>query len=209
VFSVCTVFVEQGGLEVTLAGMREAETGFNREKGVLQRYFFQCETQPHIIWSLTEWTSEKHHNDAAQSIMKTRRDDRIASAAFGPDPYFEIFCEAGPLSFGSPTADCRFFVVAHGTISEKMGDRYLEFRKKRVTSLGQRFPWFGLFPNTYNSSEFVAFLGFESREAWAAVRSVEDMTIEEYLLTGLRVPMGMSLLAGFNQFLCKRLDLAG
>jgi hypothetical protein len=91
-FSICTALVTDGKLDTTIEEMREAEKKFTPEIGVLFRRFFQCIAQPHVIWAITEWTSEKHHNGAAQSLMKHRRDDRIASILFGPEPYFEIFC---------------------------------------------------------------------------------------------------------------------
>ena len=91
IFSICTAFVTEGKLDETLTMLVAEEKKFTVEIGVLFRKFFQCTIQPHIIWAITEWKSEKHHNDAAQSIMKTRRDDRIASIQFGPEPYFEIF----------------------------------------------------------------------------------------------------------------------
>ncbi|MFQ5865631.1 MAG: antibiotic biosynthesis monooxygenase, partial [bacterium] len=74
-FTICTAFVAEGKLQESLAKLTTSEKNFTREVGVLFRRFFQCTTQPHIIWAITEWESEKHHNDAAQSLMKERRDD--------------------------------------------------------------------------------------------------------------------------------------
>ena len=91
-FSICTAYIEDGKLKETLKQFSESEKKFTKEIGVRFRKFFQCLIQPHIIWSITEWDSEKSHHDAAQSIMQTRRDDRFVSIGFGPEPYFEIFC---------------------------------------------------------------------------------------------------------------------
>ncbi|KKN27468.1 hypothetical protein LCGC14_0864240, partial [marine sediment metagenome] len=89
----------------TIKGFSESEKKFTKEIGVIFRKFFQCKIQPHVIWSITEWKKESAHHDAAQSLMKTRRDDRFASIAFGPDPYFEIFCdEDGIFKIGSLNA---------------------------------------------------------------------------------------------------------
>ncbi|NVM34774.1 MAG: hypothetical protein HWN81_04200 [Candidatus Lokiarchaeota archaeon] len=75
-FSICTAYVENGKLKETLMANAESEEKFTRDIGVLFRKFFQSKIQPYIIWSITEWKSERHHHDAVQSIMKIRRDDR-------------------------------------------------------------------------------------------------------------------------------------
>ena len=203
-FSICTAIIEPGKIDETLAQWKESEKVFTREIGVMERYFFQCEIQPHIVWSLTGWVSEKHHNDAAQSIMKIRRDDRIASAPFDK-PYFEVFAEQDPLSFGSAGANCGLIIVAHGLISAKARERYYELRKKRIAEFKNRFAWFGLYHNTYNPDEFTAYLGFENKAAYEALRKDEGLCLEEYLLTGLQTPLGMSMIAGYNQFPCARI----
>ncbi|MFA5161003.1 MAG: hypothetical protein WC421_02045 [Elusimicrobiales bacterium] len=202
-FSICTAIIADGNIDETLAQWKESEKKFTREIGVTERYFFQCEFQTHIVWSLTGWESEKHHNDAAQSIMKIRRDDRIASAPFN-EPYFEIFCEQDALSFGA-VAGCGFIIVAHGLVSVKARGEYEELQRNRVAQFKDRFAWFGLYRNTYNPNEFAAYMGFKDKAAYDALRKVGEMTIEEYLLTGLRVPLGMSLIAGYNQFVCRRI----
>ena len=77
-FTICTAIVPEGELKNQIGGFREAEKRFTREIGVLQRDFYQCIQQPHIIWSNTKWTSEKAHNDAAENIMKLRKDESLA-----------------------------------------------------------------------------------------------------------------------------------
>ena len=132
-FSICTAYIEEGKLEETLNQFSDSEKKFTKDIGVLFRKFFQCQIQPHIIWSITEWDSEKAHHDAAQSIMQTRRDDRFASIAFGPEPYFEIFCdEDETFKIGSFSEDYEYIVVIRCLISEKAKDKYLEIRNKRI-----------------------------------------------------------------------------
>lgn len=95
-FTICTAIVQEGQLEKEVQNMKGAEKKFTREMGVLERDFYQCIQQPHIIWSNTKWTGEHAHNNAAESIMKVRRDDRIASAYFQPGLYYEVFCKEIP-----------------------------------------------------------------------------------------------------------------
>ncbi|MHA2164090.1 MAG: hypothetical protein ACXABF_16870, partial [Candidatus Thorarchaeota archaeon] len=141
-FTICTAFAADGELDETLAGIASSEKNFTREIGVISRRFFQCSTQPHIIWSVTEWESEKHHNDAAQSIMKTRRDDRIASIQFGPDPYFEIFCnENSELRIGEFSDDLELIVIAHGVIDMKERKSFLKLRKDRTDTIAKKLGW--------------------------------------------------------------------
>jgi heme-degrading monooxygenase HmoA len=201
-FSICTAIIETGKIEETLDQWKGSASVFTREIGVFDRFFFQCEFQPHLVWSLTGWESEKHHNDAAQSIMKIRRDDRIASSPFDK-PYFEVFCEQDELSFGAMTKECGLVVVVHGLIGATVEKEYYELRRKRIAEFKGKFPWLGLFFNTYHPSEFTAYLGFPDKAAYEALRKVEEMTLEEYLFSGLRTPMGMSLIAGYNQFVCR------
>ncbi len=207
-FSICTAFVTEEKLEETLASLAAAETKFTPEIGVLFRKFFQCTVQPHIIWAITEWESEKHHNDAAQSLMQSRRDDRIASISFGPEPYYEIFCnEEEGLRVGQHSDRLGLIVVAHGLINAKARTQYRKLRRERIAELGPRLDWLRVHHNRYQPDECVALLGFTSEEAFDSVRGVGDLLLEEYLLTGLRKPFGMSYLAGYNQFLCTPLSL--
>jgi hypothetical protein len=208
VFTICTAFVAAGKLNESLAEMTASEKKFTPEIGVLFRRFFQCTTQPHIIWAITEWKSEKHHNDAAQSLMKKRRDDRIASILFGPDPYFEIFCqEEKTLGVGEFSDKLRFQVVAHGLVNTKARESFVNLRQRRVAETAEQLQWLRIYHNIYNPDEFVAFLGFANEETFNQVRSVGDFLLEEYLFTGIRKPLGMSYLAGYNQFICAPLFL--
>ncbi|MBP5991122.1 MAG: hypothetical protein KA766_14045 [Piscinibacter sp.] len=208
VFSICTSFVAEGQLRETLSALASAESEFTLDKGVLFRMFVQCTIQPHVIWTVTEWTSEKHHNDAAQSIMKTRRDDRIASIQFGPEPYFEIFCnEESGLRVGEYSDLWRHIVVAHGLVGTKARREYSRLRSDRVARLADKIPWLRVYHNRYNVDEFVALLGFRDELAFGAVRDIEGFRLEEYLFTGLRKPLGMSYLANYNQFVCGPLSL--
>jgi len=209
-FSICTAFVAKGKLDETLAGINSSEKDFTPEIGVLFRRFFQCNTQPHIIWSITEWKSEKHHNDAAQSLMKKRRDDRIASIQFGPDPYFEIFCnEDNDLEAGEFSDDLSFIIIAHGIMNAKAKGKFLKLQKERTSALKEKLCWHRTYRNIYNLDEFVAVLGFVDEESFNRVRRVGDFLLEEYLFTGLRNPMGMSYLASYNQFICSPLSVSG
>jgi hypothetical protein len=209
-FSICTTFVTEGKLNETLSAMATAEAEFTPDKGVLFRLFVQCTIQPHIIWTVTEWKSEKHHNDAAQSIMKIRRDDRIASIQFGPEPYFEIFCdEEAQLRLGEYADRWRCIVVAHGLVGTKAREQYLRLRSDRVASVAEKIGWLRIYHNRYSADEFVALLGFENEEAFDAVRDVDGLRLEEYVFTGLRKPLGMSYLANYNQFTCAPLPLKG
>jgi len=207
-FSICTVFSAEGQLEQNVAGIAASESKFTSEIGVLSRRFFQCTTQPHIIWANTEWISEKHHNDAAQSLMQHRRDDRFASILFGPDPYFEIFCgEEYKLRAGEYFDNLGLIIVARGLISERNRDAYYRLREERVSELKNKLPLLRIHHNTHAPDEFVAFLGFHTREAFDKIRQVGNLLLEEYLFTGLRDPMGMSYLAAYNQFICQPLAL--
>jgi hypothetical protein len=207
-FSICTAYIEDGKLEETLNQFSDSEKKFTKEIGVLFRKFFQCQIQPHIIWSITEWDSEKAHHDAAQSIMQTRRDDRFASIAFGPEPYFEIFCDEDEmLKIGSFSENYEFIVVIRCLISEKAKDAYYKIRKKRVEEYKEQIQWLSVYHNTYNMNEFVAFMGFLNDDIYNQVKRTNELFLEEYLFTGLRNPLGMSYIANYNQFICKSIRL--
>lgn len=208
IFSICTTFVAEGQLEETLAAFATAEREFTEAKGVLSRAFFQCTIQPHVIWTVTEWKSQKHHDEAAQSIMKTRRDDRIASIRFGPEPYFEIFCdEEVGLRVGEHADELHCIVVAHGLVGAKVRESYSRLRSARVANAADEIHCLRVYHNRCNADEFVALLGFRDEEAFGAVGDIEGLRLEEYLFTGLRQPLGMSYLAGYNQFICAPLVL--
>jgi len=202
-FSICTAYIEEGKLEDTLKEFSESEKKFTKEIGVNFRKFFQCKIQPHVIWSITEWEKESAHHNAAQSLMKTRRDDRFASIGFGPDPYFEIFCEEEEsFKVGNFSENYTHYLIIHGLISENVKDRYLELRKTRFEEVKEKFQWMSIYHNSYNSNEFMVFLGFESEEYFNDIRKIDDLFLEEYLFTGLRNPLGMSYIANYNQFIC-------
>ncbi len=207
-FTICTAYVAEGKLDETLMEFASLEKKFTREVGALSRNFYQCVTQPHIIWANTEWESEKRHNDAVQSLMKKRRDDRFASILFGPDPYFEIFCdEDKELSIGAFSDNLNFIIVAHGLISARARESFLKLRKERIAEQEDRLSWLSIYHNTYAPDEFVAFLGFDDEESFEKGRQVGDFLLEEYLFTGLRNPRGMSYIAGYNQFICTPLSI--
>ena len=207
-FSICTAYIENGKLEETLKQFSESEKKFTKEIGVCFRKFFQCLIQPHIIWSITEWDSEKAHHDAAQSIMQTRRDDRFASIAFGPEPYFEIFCDEDEmLKIGSFSEDYEYIVVIRCLISERVKDKYFELRHKRIEEFKEQIQWLSVYHNTYNMNEFVAYMGFLNRDEYNNIKRPNDLFLEEYLFTGLRNPLGMSYIANYNQFICKSIRI--
>jgi hypothetical protein len=205
-FTICTDFVEEGKLKEYLRNLPDIETKFTSEIGVLFRKFFQCQIQPHVIWAITEWNSGEAHHDAAQSILKTRRDDRFASIGFGPVPYFEIFCKAEEeFSVGRFSDSFNTFIIVHGLINDKAKKEYLELRKKRFEEVKGRLEWMRIFHNISNTSEFITFLGFMNDVQFNQVRKVGEFYLEEYLFTGLKEPLGMSLIANYNQFVCKLL----
>ncbi|KKN18307.1 hypothetical protein LCGC14_0957090 [marine sediment metagenome] len=206
-FSICTEYIENGKLEEILKGFKESEKKFTKDIGVLFRKFFQCKIQPHIIWAITEWKNEKAHHDAAQSIMGIRRDDRFASVGFGPEPYFEIFCNEDEIfKIGAYSEEYQFIIVIHGLIGEKVYDKFLEISKKRLEEVKEKLQWVSVFRNTYHSGEFVAYLGFIDEKYYNKIRKINDIYLEEYLFTGLRKPLGMSYIASYNQFLCNPID---
>ncbi|HDZ16665.1 hypothetical protein LCGC14_0494510 [marine sediment metagenome] len=203
-FSICTAYIENGKIKETLDNFLESEKKFTKEIGVLFRKFFQCKIQPHIIWSITEWESEKSHNDAAQSIMQIRRDDRFASIAFGPEPYFEIFCEEEiTLKIGNFSEIYNYIIIIHGLIGENVKEKYVDLRKKHIEEYREKLQWVSVFHNTYNSNEFITVLGFKNEDSYRKVQKIGELYLEEYLFTGLRNPLGMSYLAAYNQFICE------
>ena len=207
-FSICTSYIEDGKLEETLIQFSESEKKFTKEIGVRFRKFFQCLIQPHIIWTITEWDSGKSHHDAAQSILQTRRDDRFASIAFGPEPYFEIFCDEDEmLKIGSFSEDYEYIVVIRCLISEKVKDKYFEIRQKRIEEFKEQIQWLSVYHNTYNMNEFVAYMGFLNGDEYNNIKRPNDLFLEEYLFTGLRNPLGMSYIANYNQFICKSIKI--
>ena len=83
----------------------------------------------------------------------------------------------------------------------------MKLRKERTALRAETLNWLRIYHNIYASDEFVAFLGFVDEESFRQVRQVDDFLLEEYLFTGLRNPMGMSLLAGYDHIICVPLSL--
>jgi hypothetical protein len=78
----------------------------------------------------------------------------------------------------------------------------------RVAHRASSLDWLRIYTNKYNAAEFVALLGFADEKAFEAAREVGELLLEEVLFTGLRKPLGMSYLAGYNQFVCTPLSWA-
>ena len=207
-YTICTAFVADGKLEEYIKNLPESERKFTREIGVLFRKFFQCQIQPHIIWAITEWVNGEAHHNAAQSILKTRRDDRFASVGFGPEPYFEIFCKAEKeYSVGNFSNSYEIFIVVHALINDKIQNKYFKLRRERFKEVKQNLLWMRIFHNISNNLEFVAFLGYKNEEQFNQLRQLGDFFLEEYLFTGIEEPLGMSYVANYNQFICKLLPI--
>jgi len=205
VFTVCTTFIADGSYDREMAALHEAEQSMAASPDILFRRHFQSETQRQLLWSVTQWRSEERHNATAQSIMKTRRDDRVASAAF--EPYYETFCdEVEGMRVGRHSAQLRFVVVGHGLIDPRTRVDYLGRRGAALRKLRGRFDWLRVFQNRYQPDEFFFFMGFKSRADYERARSVGPLTLEETLFTGLAAPGRMSLLASYNQFPCRPLE---
>ena len=208
-FTICTAIIPDGELEKQISGFREAEKRFTREIGVLQRDFYQCIQQPHIIWSNTKWTGEKAHNDAAKSIMKVRNDDRIGSAYFEPGLYFEIFCsEINEVSYKAPDKETAgMIVVSHGLVAFKQLEHWNETVRSMSKDLRsvEQLEFCRVFYNYYNPAEFVGFMGWNSLRGYQEHRMIGELTIEELVYTGLKE--GSSLLAAYNQFQCTPLKV--
>jgi hypothetical protein len=208
-YTICTAIIPEGELEKHLIGFRDAEKRFTREIGVLERDFYQCIQQPHIIWSNTKWTTEKAHNDAAQSIMKVRRDDRIGAAYFQPGLYFEIFCnEIEEVSYkSSHEKPPQIIVICHGLVAVKKLDQWNRIMHEAFEDLHsvEGLGFCRTFYNYYNPAEFVGFMGWNSQEDYQNHRMINGLTIEEHYYTGLK--SGSSMLASFNQFYCKLLKV--
>jgi len=184
------------------------EKKFTREIGVLEREFYQCIQQPHIIWANTKWTGEKAHNDAAESLMKVRRDDRIY-AAYKSFPYFEIFCKEIEETFYEASGIGSFeqVVVCHGLVNIKKLDQWNDKIRELVGDLPsiEGLSFSRTFYNYYNPTEFVGFMGWSNQHEYWENRMIDGLTIEEHFYTGLRT--GTSLLAAYNQFNCKPLTV--
>lgn len=187
-YSICKQIIEKDALEKTLIEFAESERSFNKEIGVLDRKFYQCIQQPHLIWANTLWTSEGAHNKAAASIMKVRKDDRVAAAYFRPGLYFEIF--ANDVQSSNPRHDIveeNCVVVCHGIISDKFKSEVTKSRfQERISKLGDVPGLLSceLYFNNYAAQEFVAFVNWTSHEIYLEQRVRNERTIEEILFVG-------------------------
>jgi hypothetical protein len=204
-FSICTAFIADGMLEKDLQKMAELEKKISeRVKGIKLRRFFQCKAHSQIIWAITQWTSETLHNSVAQRMMKIRRDDRFASILFGPDPYFEIFGhEHKDVRIGKFTNSLNYIIIGHGLIYQDSKDEYLKLQKERFSKIeNQKIPWLRVYYNKYNSTEFVFFIGFKDQSEFEKNKRIGEFHLLEYLFTGIKEPLKMAKLAGYNQFIC-------
>lgn len=206
-FSICMQIIEQGALEGEIEAMARAEKNFNAELGVIDRHFFQCVQQPHVIWAVTKWRSEAAHNAAAAGIMKVRSDDRVASAYFRPGLYFEIFArEIEEASLGRESADeAGLLIVCHGLVADRWTEGWAErlvTRSKHLSEVNGLLRCRTFF-NSYAEGEFVAFVEWRSAADYEKYRETHERTLEEHLLVGAKD----SELAAYIQFECKALDL--
>ncbi|MCC6554487.1 MAG: hypothetical protein IT372_16025 [Polyangiaceae bacterium] len=207
IFTICTEFIQQGSHDAEIEALRKAEQHFTREAGVLERTFYQCVQQPHILWANTRWTSEGAHNRLAQTMMKVRKDDRVASAYFRPGLYYEIFAgEISEATIGAGASGAPgYVIVAQGCVSDRDAATWRDDLAARARALP---PIPGLvrcrsFFNLYCTRELVAFLEWESEEAYLAGRRLGERTIEETLLIGEKP----YTLAAYVQFECRVLHL--
>jgi heme-degrading monooxygenase HmoA len=205
-YSLCTQLVEQGKLEAALISFAEAERRFTRELGVLRRRFLQCVPQPHLIWAATEWTSERAHNAAAQSIMQVRADDRVASAFFRPGQYWEAFALPVPGAQLDGEGPAEHVIVARMLVADRCAQGWEERVAARFGALARPAGLVRaqLWQNYACRREAVAFLEWRDEAAYAAGRLVGERTVEEELL----VAAPRSDLASYDQFECRPLSLA-
>lgn len=201
--SIFTVATKFGDPESFLRKIKAAQIDPD-EAGIIAQDFFYCIAQPNIFWAVTEWKTLKYHNALAQALLKDqRKDDRLEAITCGPNPSFEIFCkEAEEFRTGELSADIKHIVVAHGLISTQTKAKYLDLRQERYAKIAQQLPYLRIYHNAFNADEFVAVLGFANKAEFEAARAVDELLLEEYLFTGLQNPMGMGLLANYNQFVC-------
>ena len=206
-FSICRQLIEEGRLAVELDQLKKAEKRFTPEIGVLERRFYQCIQQPHLIWANTRWFSEQSHNAAAAEIMKVRTDDRIASAYFRPGLYYEIFArEIEKASISRNHEDeSSFIVISHGIVADDHHERWKERLMKRARQHSNREEIIRCktFYNDYCTREFVGFLECADEETYASFRKTPDRTIEELLYVGEQ----HSELAAYIQYECRPLNL--
>jgi quinol monooxygenase YgiN len=207
IYTICREIIPSGRLDASLVSLREAEARFTREAGVLEREFFQCAQQPHVIWACTEWTDQKAHDDAARAIMTVREDDRVAAAYFRPGLYFEIFAlpvDAGTRAFSD--GESRYVVVAHALVEDRRRQGWEERLSARLEALPR--PRGLLRIRTYRNycatNELVAFFEWSDAEMYDAERLAGKRTVEEHILVEER----RSDLAGYDQFECLPLEIS-
>lgn len=204
-FTICMQLSAQGKIDEDIRSCRDSERHFTREAGVLERDYYQCVDQPHLIWANTRWTSEDAHNRLAKTMMKVRDDDRVASAYFRPGLYLEIFAdelEAAAWRNGSK-GPAEYLIIAHGVVSDRDAGSWptaLAERVRRFTAPAGLIG-FRTFVNSYCTREFVSFLSWKDAAAYAGDRMQGDRTIEELLLVGDE-PYS---LAGYVQYECRPL----
>lgn len=208
-YSICKLLVAEQQLPAKLAECAHMEGSFTSDIGVMERAFWQCAQQPHLIWSRTRWTTEKAHNEAAARIMQKRLDDRVASAYFRPGLYYEIFAkELTAARIGDDATRGAFLVVAHGLVADKKMAAWKMVLPQRLRSL-ENVP--GLvsartFTNYYCDREFVGFFEWRDEDAYTASRMQGDLTVEETAYVG---PVAVhSDLASYIQYECRPLVLA-
>ncbi len=206
-FSVCMQINEQDRLDEGLKQLAEAETQFTREIGVLDRRFYQCIQQPHVIWANTKWTTERAHNTAAADIMKVRTDDRVASAYFRPGLYFEIFAQEIE-ECALDQAEGRsagLILVCHGLVADKRFDGWQARLVERMRYAAQHDEVLRsrTFYNYYSPREFVGFLEWSTEAAYEESREQHERTVEELLFVGEHD----SELAAYIQYECRHLEV--
>ena len=208
-FSICMKIVKEGDLEKEISSMDKAERNFNSKIGVIQRDFYQCIQQPHIIWAATKWESEEAHNTAAENIMKVRKDDRIASAYFRPGLYFEIFCkEINDAAYNiSDSEKADFIIICHGLIANNNHNKWLEELKEKKSNLPKLEGLLKIrtFYNYYSPCEFVGFIEWTNSSFYEKSRMLNGSTIEEVFYI-----MGKNReLASYIQYECQPLNIGG
>jgi hypothetical protein len=199
--------IEQEGIEEELEKSARAEANFTAEIGVMDRHFYQCVQQPHVIWANTEWRSEKDHNIAAAGIMKVRTDDRVASAYFRPGLYYEIFAREIEAASINPegAGEAGLLMICHGVAADRWRDGWQERFVMRAQCLSgvEGILRCRTFYNYYAHNEFVGFLEWQDEAAYEKYREQNDRTLEEHLFVGERG----SELAAYVQYECKPIVL--
>jgi hypothetical protein len=202
-FTIYNGFFSLENLDESLRQVATPNPGFDRSAGVLCRKIYNVLGFPNLVWSVTEWTHEEAHNNGAQKILKTRRDDRFAAAGTGGSPYFEAFCEQCTESaIGSEEEALPFTILVHGVWNKNADQNALT---ARVQALKSNIPWFRYYWNTSNPDEFFALLSFHSEEEYASLRMCGEFTLEERIFANCESPFAMGEMASYNQFRLQQL----